>query len=244
MASIHSNTPVKFLQPLIAILLMAFMVGCNTEKNQSEKDQESKKDTVDKQEQETKQANKTQDVQIGRISTQFGDILIWLYDATPKHKKNFLKLASKGFYDSTTFHRVIDGFMIQGGDPNTKTTNPSNVGKGGPGYKIEAEIKDGLKHDYGAVAAAREGDRVNPERKSSGSQFYIVENKQGTPQLDGKYTVFGKVITGMDVVEKIAEQPTDQNDQPKEPIRMKVNVLETTPKKLNELYDFRPPQIQ
>ena len=181
--------------------------------------------------------------EIAKITTDHGEILIWLYDTTSRHKENFLKLAGNGFYDSTTFHRIIDGFMIQGGDPNTKKPNPTNVGSGGPGYKIKAEIIKGLDHDYGAVAAARQGDRVNPERKSSGSQFYIVENKNGTHQLDGKYTVFGHVIKGMDVVEKIAEQPTKARNQPKKPIRMEVDVVETTLKKLKKQYDFQPPEI-
>lgn len=176
------------------------------------------------------------------VSTRFGDITIWPYKATPKHRKNFLKLARKGFYDSTTFHRIIDGFMIQGGDPNTKMENPKNVGKGGPGYKLEAEIVDSLKHDYGAVAAARKSDRVNPERKSSGSQFYIVENKQGTHQLDGKYTVFGQVIQGMKVVEEIAAQPTANRNRPKKPIHMQMEVKELSLKKLKKQYGYQPPQ--
>lgn len=180
-------------------------------------------------------------VKIGKVSTEFGDIRIWLYEATPKHKENFLKLASEDFYDSTTFHRIIDGFMIQGGDPNTKPGNSGQAGEGGPGYKLEAEIKDTIKHEYGAVAAARKGDRVNPERKSSGSQFYIVERKNGAPQLDGKYTVFGQVISGMNVVEKIAKQPTKRRNQPKKPIRMDVEVVETTANKLKEQYGFNPP---
>ncbi len=179
---------------------------------------------------------------IVKVSTRFGDITIWPYKATPKHRKNFLKLADKGFYDSTTFHRIIDDFMIQGGDPNTKMENPKNIGKGGPGYRLEAEIIDSLKHNYGAVAAARKGDRVNPERKSSGSQFYIVENKQGTHQLDGKYTVFGKVIKGMDVVEEIAAQPTANRSRPQKPIPMQVQVKELSLKKLKEQYDYQPPQ--
>ena len=181
-------------------------------------------------------------VSIAKINTRKGDIAIWLYEATPKHRENFLKLAREGFYDSTTFHRVIDGFMIQGGDPNTKAENPQNVGKGGPGYKLEAEIVDTLEHDYGAVAAARKGDRVNPERKSSGSQFYIVENQDGTHQLDGKYTVFGEVIAGMDVVERIAAQPTAGRSKPKDPVRMKVAVEELSRKALKEQYDYRPPE--
>ena len=181
-------------------------------------------------------------VSVATIDTRYGDIAVWLYDATPKHKENFLKLGRKGFYDSTTFHRVIDGFMIQGGDPNTKADNPSNVGQGGPGYKLEAEIVDSLEHDYGAVAAARKSDRVNPKRKSSGSQFYIVENKQGTHQLDGKYTVFGKVIDGMEVVEEIAAQPTEGRSTPKKPVMMKVEVEQLSQEALKKQYSYTPPE--
>lgn len=186
--------------------------------------------------------NEAENVTIAKIDTRMGEITLWLYEATPKHRENFLKLARKGFYDSTTFHRVIDGFMIQGGDPNTKAENPRNVGQGGPGYKLEAEIVDSLEHDYGAVAAARKSDRINPERKSSGSQFYIVENKQGAHQLDGKYTVFGEVIDGMDVVESIAAQPTEGRSTPKDPVMMKVEVEELSKETLKEAYDYQPPE--
>ena len=231
----------------LPVLLAVAMAGCASSQNGGD-DKNDSNDTAAKAANAKTNADKqpavkNKDVKIAKISTKFGDILVWLHDATPKHKENFLKLAGNGFYDSTTFHRVIDGFMIQGGDPNTKKENPTKVGQGGPGYKIEAEFVKGLKHDYGAVAAARQGDRVNPKRKSSGSQFYIVENKNGTHQLDGKYTVFGQVIKGMEVVETIAEQPTKKRDQPKSPIRMDVDVVETTTKKLNKNYDFKPPKI-
>lgn len=120
------------------------------------------------------QAN-TEDVAI--ISTEFGDIYVLLYDETPIHKENFLKLAKEGFYDSTTFHRVIESFMIQGGDPNSKDDIPFNDGQGGPGYTLEAEFNNQLVHKKGAIAAARLGDQANPERRSSGSQFYIVHGR-------------------------------------------------------------------
>jgi cyclophilin family peptidyl-prolyl cis-trans isomerase len=115
--------------------------------------------------------------QIAIITTDFGEIHILLYDETPLHKANFLKLASEGFYDSTTFHRVMEGFMIQGGDPNSKDDIPFNDGQGGPGYTIEAEFSQNLIHKKGAIAAARTGDQQNPERRSSGSQFYIVQGE-------------------------------------------------------------------
>lgn len=112
------------------------------------------------------------------IKTTYGDMKIKLYNDTPKHRDNFIKLVEDGFYDSLIFHRVIDGFMIQGGDPQSKGAEAGKrLGNGGPGYKIDAEILDNRFHKKGALAAAREGDMVNPEKKSSGSQFYIVQGK-------------------------------------------------------------------
>lgn len=126
------------------------------------------------------------DDQYYAIDTSYGRMVVGLYDDTPKHRDNFEKLVEDGFYDGTTFHRVIAGFMIQGGDPNSKDDDPMNDGQGGPGYQIDAEIKPNLYHVRGALAAARQGDQVNPERKSSGSQFYIVHGGQPVPgaQLD------------------------------------------------------------
>ncbi len=112
------------------------------------------------------------------ISTRYGKMVIRLYDETPQHRDNFRKLVAEGYYDGTTFHRVIEGFMIQGGDGNSKDDDPYNDGTGGPGYTVEAEFRPELIHKKGALAAARQPDQVNPERRSSGSQFYIV---QGTP---------------------------------------------------------------
>jgi len=108
------------------------------------------------------------------IRTPLGRMVVRLYDETPLHRDNFKRLVATGFYDSTTFHRVIDGFVIQGGDPNSKDADPANDGTGGPGYTLPAEIRPGLFHRRGALAAARQGDEVNPERRSSGSQFYLV----------------------------------------------------------------------
>ncbi len=176
--------------------------------------------------------------QLITISTPQGDLRLLLFDDTPRHKENFLKLAKDGFYDGTTFHRVIDGFMIQGGDPNTKDEDPSNDGGGNPGYTIPAEILPKYKHQRGAVAAARMGDQVNPQKASSGSQFYIVENHNGTPQLDEAYTVFGQVIDGLDVIDKIAEQPKDGRNRPLSDIRMKVKVEQVRKKKISRKYDY------
>ena len=172
------------------------------------------------------------------IDTKFGDMKLILYNQTPQHKANFIKLAEEGFYNGTTFHRIIDGFVIQGGDPNTKDDDKTNDGMGGPGYTVPAEFVDSLTHVQGAVAAAREGDRTNPKRASSGSQFYIVENKEGTHFLDGKYTVFGQVVQGMNVVKKIAKQPKDARDHPLEDIKMTVTVKKMSKKKIQKIYGF------
>jgi len=146
------------------------------------------------------------DKNLVKIKTEYGDIVIYLYDATPKHRDNFTKLAREKFFDGTTFHRVIPNFVIQGGDPNSKDADPNNDGMGGPGYLVDAEINPLIKHNYGAIGAA---SSPNPENKSNGSQFYIVVNKGGTHFLDGKYTVFGEVVSGMDAADKIAQVQTD-----------------------------------
>jgi len=151
------------------------------------------------------------------IETNKGNIKIELFvEDTPLHAENFKKLAREGFYNGTTFHRVIPGFVAQGGDPNSRSDDRTIHGRGGPGYTIPAEI--GIDHKRSYVAAARLGDQVNPERESSGSQFYI--SLADLPNLDGAYTVFGRVVEGMDVVDQIAEVETDQNDNPVDRIEM------------------------
>jgi cyclophilin family peptidyl-prolyl cis-trans isomerase len=242
-----------------------------------------------------------------------------LYDETPKHKENFIKLAKEHFYDSTLFHRVIEGFMIQGGDPDSKKAQPGlPLGRGGPGYTVEAEFNPKFFHEKGALSAARLGDQQNPTKASSGSQFYIVqgtkmreedikidqfklnqamqqffqnsENGQtydsmlalyqsgdmkayqdyimhlkprvekatgisaeknvspeileayttvgGAPNLDGEYTVFGKVIKGLDVIDKIAAVAKGPGDRPLENIPMVVTVEEVPKKKIEKLYGY------
>jgi cyclophilin family peptidyl-prolyl cis-trans isomerase len=167
-----------------------------------------------------------------RIETDFGNILIWLYDQTPLHKANFLKLTKDGFYDGLIFHRVIDHFMIQGGDPDGN-------GTGGPGYKIDAEILPALKHVMGAVGAARDN---NPQKKSNGSQFYIVENENGYPSLNGNYTVFGIVVDGIDAVHSIASVATNSKDKPLSDVVMtSVEIAEYTSGELKTEFAFDIP---
>lgn len=142
------------------------------------------------------------------LKTSFGEVKIALRpDVAPETVANFVKLADQGFYDGLNFHRIVPGFVVQGGDP-------LGDGTGGPGYTLPAEIN--LTHTRGAIAMARLGDQVNPERRSSGSQFYIA--LQELPSLDGQYTVFGQVVEGMEVVDQIASVQTDAQDRPTQPV--------------------------
>ncbi len=149
------------------------------------------------------------------LETNYGNIEIKLFDdEAPVTCENFRKLVSEGFYDSLQFHRVVPGFVIQGGDPNSRTQNKATYGTGGPGYTLPAEIVE--PNLRGSVAMARQPDQVNPERRSSGSQFYIC--LRDLPQLDGQYTVFGTVVKGMDVVDSISKVPCDERDIPVKPV--------------------------
>ncbi len=179
---------------------------------------------------------------IVELSTEFGTITLVLFDETPEHKRNFIKLVHEGFYDSCQFHRVLDNFMIQGGDPNTKPGGKGQPGTGGPGYTVPAEIVEGLVHDQGVLAAARKGDRVNPSKASSGSQFYIVENAKGAHHLDGQYTVFGKVLKGIEVVTAIAEQPVNLQGLPSKPIWMRMKYLVMKKKQITKVYGHEYPK--
>ena len=154
------------------------------------------------------------------IETKFGSMEIRFFpDKAPKHVENFIKLAKSGFYDKTIFHRVIPGFMIQGGDPNTKDEkDKSRYGTGGPGYNVKAEFND-HPHVRGAVSMARTQDP-----NSAGSQFFIVV--KDAPQLNGQYTVFGEVVKGLEVADKIVSQPRDAQDNPLERIEMTVKIVE------------------
>jgi len=172
------------------------------------------------------------------ITTPQGEIKLVLFDETPLHKENFLKLAKEGFYDGTTFHRIIENFMIQGGDPNSKDEFPNNDGMGTNGYMIPAEFNPELKHVKGALAAAR---TENPEKKSSGCQFYIVQNEFGTPFLDGNYTVFGQTIKGFEVVDAVAKQPKDFRDRPLTDVKMTVKVETMKKKKITKEFGYEYP---
>lgn len=163
------------------------------------------------------------------IVTNLGTIKVKLYSKTPKHRENFAKLALTGYYDSLLFHRVINGFMIQGGDPYTRDTSAAAVakyGQGGPGYTIPAEFVPEYTHKKGALAAARRGDVANPMKESSGSQFYIVQDERACAQLDGAYTVFGETVSGLDIIDRIAQVATDQRDKPLMDVRIKTIKLD------------------
>lgn len=174
------------------------------------------------------------------IGTQFGKIYVLLYEDVPRHRKNFLKLVEERFYDGTTFHFVLEDFMILGGDKNTKPEGDGKrVGMGTPGYTLEAEINPKYKHDRGILGAARQKDELNPMKRSSGSHFYIVQSPEGAPHLDGEYTAFGKVIRGMDVVDKIASREVDDNGMPIEKITMTVRAEEMKKKKITKLFGYK-----
>ena len=191
-----------------------------------------------------------------RIQTAFGECIVKLYNETPLHRDNFLKLTKQGYYDGTLFHRVIKDFMIQSGDPDSKNAMPNVLlGNGGPKYTIPAEFRDSLFHKKGVLAAARDGDIVNPKKASSGSQFYLVQGKVftdeqlnsleerrlkfklpewqrqvyktigGAPHLDRSYTVYGEIVVGLDMVDKIAALLTDDNNRPKEDVKMNITLL-------------------
>ena len=156
------------------------------------------------------------------IITNMGTIKVKLYSGTPKHRENFAKLAFSKYYDGIIFHRVINGFMIQGGDPLTKDiyADPAKYGTGGPDYTIPAEFVPEYTHKKGALAAARRGDAANPLKESSGSQFYIVQNESTCAQLDGNSTVFGQTVEGFDVIDKIAAVETNNRDCPVTPVKI------------------------
>lgn len=189
------------------------------------------------------------------LSTEYGDMKIKLYKETPLHAENFIKLVEDGFYNDLLFHRVISGFMIQGGDPDSKgASSQQQLGMGGPSYTIPAEFNANLIHKKGVLSAARTSDQINPKKASSGSQFYIVQGEivsdkelnsmemrkgikyteeqrnayktvGGTPFLDMDYTVFGEVVEGLDVIDKIAAVQVNSNDRPLNNVKMQMKVI-------------------
>ena len=204
---------------IYALLALALLAGC---KGRSAKTAET--EAVETEPTDTlaavKAAQALPEEPIFDIVTNYGTIRVKLYKDTPRHRDNFEKLALSGYYDSLLFHRVINGFMIQGGDPFTKdTTMVEHYGEGGPAYTIPAEMRDSLgqplhRHKKGALAAARRGDLANPFKESSGSQFYLVQDPDNCAHLDGEYTVFGETIAGLHVIDKIASVPTNRRDLP------------------------------
>ena len=151
--------------------------------------------------------------------TSHGTMRIKLYSMTPKHRDNFVKLVNEKYYDGLRFHRVVEGFMIQGGDPYSRDTSMVDLwGQGGPDYTVPAEFVNQYWHKKGAIAAARKGDMANPKKASSGSQFYIVHDENACLHLDGQYSIFGEVTEGLDVIDRIATVPTDYYDRPLEDV--------------------------
>ena len=231
------------IKKITLFMLIAGIVACHP----------AKQATTQKQEPVVKQAPVQTKERMVLISTEFGEMKVKLYDATPKHRDNFIKLVQQGFYDSLLFHRVIRSFMIQGGDPQSKNAPPGMMlGGGDIGYTVPAEFVDSLFHRKGALCAAR---TENPEKASSGCQFYIVQGKAmtneqldqletqrgvkfsakqreilttigGTPFLDRNYTVYGQVVEGLDVIDKIAAVQTAPGDRPVKDVRMKMKVIQ------------------
>lgn len=212
------------ISALCAAVLLVAACGGNSKKAKQAASRQGQLDSAAVAEKEAnieKQLENMSAEPIFDIVTTLGTIRVKLYSNTPKHRDNFAKLALGGFYDGILFHRVIDGFMIQGGDPLTKDEgNAPMFGTGGPGYNVPAEILPENRHKLGALAAARRGDAANPKRESSGSQFYIVQNERNCAQLDGQYTVYGETIEGFDVIEAIAKVETDYRDCPVSPVKI------------------------
>jgi len=256
----------NFLMAALLIASAVFIWGCSNQSTENDSQKTHSTKPAVTQQKDVSQQSSPEDAktpvnqpetrgQKVLLSTSFGNMTILLYDETPLHRDNFIKLVKEGFYNGLLFHRVIPDFMIQGGDPNSKNAKPGQMlGSGGPGYTIKAEIFPELYHKKGALAAARLGDQQNPQRNSSGSQFYIVQGKKytaqelnniirrtgaaytsdqisvyqtigGTPDLDTQYTVFGEVIDGLEVIDKIAAVKTVAPNRPAEDVKMKISLI-------------------
>lgn len=204
------------------LILPLLVASCGNNQSKKKEAQEQTKEEI--KDMETNLAfspDSLPEEPIFEIVTSEGVITVLLYKDTPLHRDNFVKLASERFYDNILFHRVINGFMIQVGDPLTKDpANAPKFGTGGPGYTIPAEFVPEHNHKKGALAAARLGDMANPKKASSGSQFYIVQDERTCAQLDGAYTVFGETIDGFEIIDKIASVQTDQRDRPVKDIKI------------------------
>ena len=244
------------IRALLPLLFLLAACGSSNEQtgNTNAPDNEPEAAVVSTQNEQQEMENQPE--QMVKISTPYGDMLIKLYNETPLHRDNFIKLVKESYYNDLLFHRVISDFMIQGGDPNSRNAHAgAPLGTGGPGYTVPAEFRKGLIHKKGALSAARQADQVNPQRASSGSQFYIVHGTKqtdsdlnmmgqrmginytdaereiyrtigGTQFLDQQYTVFGEVIDGLDVIDKIAAVKKDSRDRPLEYIKMTMVVEE------------------
>ena len=204
-------------------LVLAMVAGCKTRSKSAE-------ETVNLEPKDSlaaiKAAQALPEEPVFDIVTSMGTIRVKLYKDTPRHRDNFEKLALAGYYDDLLFHRVINGFMIQGGDPFTRDTSKVDLyGQGGPSYTLPAEMVDSLgaplhRHKKGALAAARRGNLANPFKESSGSQFYLVQDPDNCVHLDGEYTVFGETVAGLNVIDKIAAVPTDRYDRPLKDVKI------------------------
>ncbi len=198
---------------IIAAFVVLALVSCG---------QRGGKNTADAQTDSTAMEQKKIEEPMFDIVTSKGTMRIKLYSMTPKHRDNFVKLVKEHYYDGIRFHRVIEGFMIQTGDPYSRDTSKINLwGQGGPDYTVPAEFVNQYWHKKGAIAAARRGDLANPTKASSGSQFYIVHDENACLHLDGQYSIFGEVIDGLEVIDNIAMVETDLYDRPRVDIFIK-----------------------
>lgn len=217
-----------FIKSSFCVLLSCFVLaGCgnNAARKAEEQAQKAAADSLAAAQAELKLSEKIASLPeepVFDIITTMGVIKVKLYANTPKHRENFERLALSKFYDGILFHRVINGFMIQTGDPLTKDPEApaSSYGTGGPGYNVSAEFVPEYSHLKGALAAARRGDAANPLKESSGSQFYIVQDPLACSHLDGEYTIFGQTIEGFDVIDAIAAVETDGRDRPLQDVKI------------------------
>ena len=201
-----------FFSIIMAMTAMA-SVSCSSCSSESQQEQAANETT---EMENTQIAEQQYD-----IVTTHGTMRVKLYNKTPKHRDNFKKLVAEKYYDDIRFHRVIEGFMIQAGDPYSRDTSMINMwGQGGPDYTVPAEFVNEYWHKKGALAAARKGDMANPTKASSGSQFYIVHDENACLHLDGQYSIFGEVVEGLDVIDKIATVPVDRMDRPYEDVKI------------------------